>query len=125
MVGHSLKQLKQTTHLSKLISFDSEFIHSALHTVSQAPQLSQSSSLILILYKDTLDIKPRNVPRGQIVLQNNLPLFEAITIRTDNIITEIKRPARLTALISTGYIKYKPIDSKTDDNRLFNKIITG
>ena len=125
MVGHSLKQLKQTTHLSKLISFDSEFIHSDLHTVSQAPQLSQSSSLILILYKDTLDIKPRNVPRGQIVLQNNLPLFEAITIRTDNIITEIKRPARLTALISTGYIKYKPIDSKTDDNRLFNKIITG
>ena len=90
MVGHSRKQLKQTTQRSKLISFDSEFIHSALHTVSQLPQASQSSSLILILNRETLDIKPRNVPRGHIVLQNNLPLLEDITIRTDNIIIEIK-----------------------------------
>ena len=116
MVGHSLKQLKQTTHLSKLISFESAFIHSALHTVSQAPQLSQSSSLILILNRETLDIKPRNVPRGHIVLQNNLPLLEDITIRTDNIIIEIKRPTKLIALISMGYIRYNPIDSKMDDN---------
>ena len=116
MVGHSRKQLKQTTQRSKLISFESEFIHSALHTVSQLPQASQTSSLILILNRETLDIKPRNVPRGHIVLQNNLPLLEDITIRTDNIIIEIKRPTKLIALISMGYIRYNPIDSKMDDN---------
>jgi hypothetical protein len=51
------------------------------------PHLLQVSSLNLILRTDIFEINPRNVPTGQTILQNNLPLVR------DNIPTRRKNAA--------------------------------
>jgi hypothetical protein len=48
----------------------------ALQTLSQTPQDLQLSLSIPILKKENLEIKPNNVPTGQIVLQYNLPYLK-------------------------------------------------
>jgi len=100
--GQTVKQLKQLTHLSKSIILFSLSIQPDLHTVSHIPQPVQSVSSITILYKENLEIKPRNVPTGQIVLQNKRPFVKDIIPIINRMKVEKLMASQLIVLTSIG-----------------------
>jgi hypothetical protein len=69
-------QLKQLTHLEISTWGLRKSIHEDLHRIAHLPHLVQALSLNLILKSDILEIRPRNVPTGQNILQYRRPLVK-------------------------------------------------
>jgi hypothetical protein len=96
-----------------------------LQTEEHKPQDVQLSSLILILKTDTLEIKPKNAPTGQTVLQYNRPLaIENHRIKIKN--ADEKRMAkRLEPVVSMGLNQKMLLAASCFEEKLLIKMKTG
>jgi len=72
-------------------------MHSALHTLSQAPQSLQAFSTITSLYNDILEIKLSIAPAGQNELQNKRP---SLTLKYA-MVTKNSKPSKRAPIPST------------------------
>jgi hypothetical protein len=70
-------------------------MHCALHFEPHAPQLLQSVSFRLILNHEYFEIKPKNAPTGQTVLQYSRPYLYVSHIINPNIENEKPKESQL------------------------------
>jgi hypothetical protein len=67
--GQVVIQLKQFTQRLTSISWSRKSMHEDLHDIEHLPQRVHLLSLNLILNNETFEMRPSNVPTGQIILQ--------------------------------------------------------
>jgi hypothetical protein len=103
--GQLFRQLKHPTHLDKSISLLRKSIHDDLQAREHLPQRVHLVSLNLILRKDVFEIRPSNVPTGQIVLQYKRPFAKDI-IPTRSRNAEGMPDRKLFRINTIGLTKY-------------------